>query len=158
MAQDKIDNSGKKNQEYQPKATVRHAKIARSRMDDIENSKKKIASNKYHAKNYESKRRKEIKELPKDERAAAKAELKESIVKRKEAEKKDKAMLREMIDAERDEKRAFGDEAKEEKAKAREIRNKDRMEELEPDLSEEENPLGIPEAKVAEQTVEELKR
>jgi hypothetical protein len=89
---------------YEPKATARHAKKNRTKQDDIDTLKKKIDTDKYLAKKYESNRKTEIKALPKEDRPAAKAELKESKEKRKEAEKKDREKLQAMIYEERTEK------------------------------------------------------
>ncbi len=98
------------NKGYQPKATARHAKIVKTREEEIEALKKRISNDKYLAKKYESNRRTEIKALPKEERKAAKEELKEHITKRKEAEERDKQKLRKMVHEEKEEKRNLGKE------------------------------------------------
>lgn len=87
---------GSNDKKYQPKATVRHAKIAKSKIDEVEDQKLKMENERYYAKKNEAKRRKEIKELPKEERAEAKAKLKADIVKRKADEKIAKAKYLEM--------------------------------------------------------------
>lgn len=104
-AKKKTENNANSNKGYQPKATARHAKIVRTKEEEIEAFRKKIDTDKYLAKKYESNRRTEIKALPKEERSAAKAELRDAISKRKDAERKDKAKLRDMI---RDEKATKG--------------------------------------------------
>ncbi|MDR0508332.1 MAG: hypothetical protein LBG63_00680 [Candidatus Methanoplasma sp.] len=104
MASKKKDISKDDKKGYQPKAAARHAKMMKTKQDEIEALQKKIETDKYLAKKYESSRKTEIKALPKEDRAAAKAELKESIAKRKEAEEKDKEKLRAMIQEEKREK------------------------------------------------------
>jgi len=103
MASKKTDASDDK-KGYQPKATARHAKMTQTKKDEIETLKAKIDTDKYLAKKYEANRKTEIKALPKEERAAAKTDLKESIAKRKEAEKKDREKLRDLMQEERVEK------------------------------------------------------
>jgi len=110
MASKKKDTPSDSKKGYQPKATARHAKMVRTKQEEIDSFKKKIETDKYLAKKYESSRRTEIKALPKEERAAAKAELKESIEKRKEAERRDRDRLRDLIYEERAEKRDLGKE------------------------------------------------
>jgi hypothetical protein len=95
----------KKDEKYAPKAAARHAKLAKSKQDEIDSFKDKIYTDKHLAKKYETERKAEIKELPKAERAAAKAELKESIAKRKEGEARDRETLDELIREERVEKK-----------------------------------------------------
>ncbi|MCL2032740.1 MAG: hypothetical protein FWG96_05680 [Methanomassiliicoccaceae archaeon] len=115
MASKKKDTPKASEKGYQPKATARHAKITKTKQDEIDSFKKKIDTDKYLAKKYESNRKTEIKALPKEERAAAKEELKESIRKRKEGEERDREKLRELIYEEKAEKRigkgSFDDEA-----------------------------------------------
>jgi len=101
----KNKKSTNKPQENKPKATARHAKIVKTKQEEIEDFKKKIANDKYLAKKYESKRKKEIKELPKEERGAAKEELNDLIEKRKDAEFRDKMILKDLIRGEKDAKR-----------------------------------------------------
>ena len=98
------DNS--KNDQYKPKATARHAKIIKTKQDEIDDFKAKIANDKYLAKKYETKRKEEIKALPKEERREAKDDLRESIYSRKEAERRDKEILRDMISGERESQRS----------------------------------------------------
>jgi len=105
MASKKPENDSKKDQ-YKPKATARHAKIVRTKQEEIDDFKAKIANDKHLAKKYETKRKEEIKALPKEDRREAKADLRESIQSRKEAERRDKALLREMISGEREAKRS----------------------------------------------------
>jgi len=90
-----------KSGKYQPKAVKRHEKISRSKIDEIDAFRERIANNKHKAKSYESSRKQEIKNLPKEERRQAKEDLKESIRERKLAEMDDKETLREMIAEER---------------------------------------------------------
>jgi hypothetical protein len=116
MAQKKKQTSKVSNKDNQPKATARHAKITRTKQEEIDAFKKKIDTDKYLAKKYESNRKTEIKALPKEERAAAKADLKESTAKRKEAEERDKDKLRSMIREEKVEKRESGKEPFDEEA------------------------------------------
>jgi len=104
MASKKKDASADDKKGYQPKATARHARMTRTKKEEIEALKGKIDTDKYLAKKYESNRKTEIKALPKEDRAAAKAELKESIAKRKEAEKKDREKLRVLMQDEKAEK------------------------------------------------------
>ncbi len=111
MASKKKNDSKDDKKGYQPKATARHAKITRSKEEEIEILRKKIDTDKYLAKKYEANRKTEIKSLPKEDRSAAKAELRESIAKRKEAEKKDKEKLRMMMQEERYEKGSIGKES-----------------------------------------------
>jgi len=110
MASKKKDTSKDDKKGNQPKATARHAKITRTKEEEIEILKKRIDNDKYLAKKYESNRKTEIKALPKGERAAAKAELKESIAKRKEAEKKDREKLRSLMYEEKAEKKNLSSE------------------------------------------------
>jgi len=105
MASKKPENDSKKDQ-YKPKATARHAKIVRTKQEEIDDFKAKIANDKYLAKKYETKRKEEIKALPKGERREAKEDLRESVQSRKEAERRDKAILRDMISGEREAKRS----------------------------------------------------
>jgi len=107
MASKKNETSKDDKKGYEPKATARHAKITKSKKDEIENLKQRIDTDKYLAKKYESNRKTEIKSLPKEDRAAAKADLKESISKRKESESKDKEKLRTLMREERSEKGAI---------------------------------------------------
>ncbi|MCL1978761.1 MAG: hypothetical protein FWG60_01185 [Methanomassiliicoccaceae archaeon] len=116
MASKKKDASENNKKGYQPKAAARHAKKVKTKQEEIEILKKKIDNDKYLAKKYESGRKTEIKALPKGERAAAKADLKESIAKRKEVEKKDRETLRIMENEERAEKRELGKEPFDEEA------------------------------------------
>ena len=104
MASSKKGTSAEDKRGNQPKATARHAKMTQSKKDEIENLKNRISTDKYLAKKYESNRKTEIKALPKEDRAAAKEELKESIAKRKEAEMKDKDKLRELVQEDKREK------------------------------------------------------
>ena len=100
MASKKVkseDNSS----ENKPKATARHAKIVRSKQDEIESFRVKIANDKHLAKKYEAKRKEEIKVMPKEDRGQAKLELKQSIADRKEAERRDKILLRDMVRGEK---------------------------------------------------------
>ena len=106
MASKKNDTSKDDKKGYEPKATARHAKMTQSKKDEIETLKQRIDTDKYLAKKYETNRKTEIKSLPKEDRAAAKAELKESITKRKESESKDKEKLRTLTREERAEKGA----------------------------------------------------
>lgn len=99
-----------KTEEYQPKAAARHAKITKTKQDEIETFKRKIDNDKHLAKKYEGNRKTEIRALPKEDRAAAKAELKESVAKRKEAERRDREKLREMISTEKYETKNVGKE------------------------------------------------
>lgn len=101
MASDKKETPKEGKKGYQPKATARHAKITKTKKEEIEILKKKIETDRHLAKKYESGRKTEIKALPKEDRAAAKAELRESIAKRKEAEEKDREKLRAMVYEER---------------------------------------------------------
>jgi len=94
MASKKNDTSKDDKKGYQPKATARHAKMTRTKQEEIEALKQRISTDKHLAKKYEANRKTEIKALPKEERAAAKAELRESIEKRKEAEERDREKLR----------------------------------------------------------------
>jgi len=116
MAQKKKQNSKVKDKGNQPKATARHAKITKTKQEEIEIFKKKIETDKYQAKKYESNRKSEIKALPKEDRAAARAELKESKAKRKENEKRDKEKLRSMINEEKVERKNAGKEPFDEEA------------------------------------------
>ena len=102
----KNKKSTNKPQENKPKATARHAKIVKTKQEEIEDFKKKIANDKYLAKKYESKRKKEIRELPKEERSEAKKELNDSIEKRKDAEFRDKMILKDLMRGEKDAKRS----------------------------------------------------
>jgi len=116
MAPSKKDTSKEDKQGYQPKATARHAKMTRTKKEEIENLKQRIDTDKYLAKKYESNRKTEIKALPKEVCAAAKEELKESIAKRKESEAKDRERLRNLTREERKErggveKAPFNDDA-----------------------------------------------
>ena len=125
----KKDDSAKKC--YEPKATVRHAKIARTKKQQIEDAKNKFNTDRYLAKKYEAKRRDKIKELPKEEKKAAKAALKEDIKNRKIAEKEDKAAIKAMIAADRVEREAEKEDE--------DINGKDILsEELEEDQREDE--------------------
>jgi hypothetical protein len=105
MASKKPESDSKKDQ-YKPKATARHAKIVKTRQEEIDDFKAKIANDKHLAKKYEAKRKEEIKALPKEDRREAKADLRESIQSRKEAERRDKALLRDMVSGEREAKRS----------------------------------------------------
>jgi len=116
MASKKKDISTSSKKGNQPKATARHAKITRTKEEEVEVLRKRIDNDKYLAKKYESNRKTEIKALPKSERAAAKAELKESIAKRKEAERKDREKLRELIYEDKAEKRNLASESFDEDA------------------------------------------
>ena len=104
MASSKKDTPKEDKKGYQPKATARHAKITKTREEEIDSLKKRIETDKHLAKKYESGRKAEIKALPRSERAAAKADLKESIKKRKEAEQRDKEKLRVLMTEEKTEK------------------------------------------------------
>jgi len=101
MASSKKGNSEEDKKGNLPKATARHAKMTQTKKDEIESLKNRINTDKYLAKKYESNRKTEIKALPKEDRAAAKDELKESIAKRKEAERKDKDRLHELMQEDR---------------------------------------------------------
>jgi hypothetical protein len=116
MAQKKKQNSKVKEKGYEPKATARHAKITKTKQEEIEAFKKKIATEKHLAKKADSNRKAEIKSLPKGDRPGARAELKDSIEKRKETERKDKEKLRSMINEEKVEKRNLGKEPFDEEA------------------------------------------
>jgi hypothetical protein len=132
---------------YQPKATARHAKITKTRKEDIEALKAKIATDKYLAKKYESNRKTEIKSMPKDDRAVAKAELKESIVKRKESERKDKERLQTMIHEERTEKGKVEKESFDEETwlKGGRKKSKDKNEKAKKDVpAKSEEPIAEP--------------
>ena len=100
MAKD-VSKKGSDDKKYQPKATVRHAKIAQSKSNEVEEAKTKMENERYYAKKSEAKRRKETKELPKEERPAAKAKLKEEIAKRKANEKEAKQKFAELKAEER---------------------------------------------------------
>ncbi|MDR3282517.1 MAG: hypothetical protein LBS92_02770 [Candidatus Methanoplasma sp.] len=102
----KNSETAKKDEDDGPKASARHAKIARSKKNEVEDLKKKISTDHYLAKKYEAERKAAIGELPKEERKAAKEELRESIVKRKEAERRDKDALDDLIYIDKAEKRA----------------------------------------------------
>jgi len=110
MASKKKNVSESDKKGYQPKATARHAKITKTKQDEIDALKKRIDTDKYLAKKYEANRKTEIKALPKEDRAAAKEDLRESISKRKEAERKDKEKLRNLMREEKTEKRNLGKE------------------------------------------------
>ena len=69
------------------KAKARHAKIAREKKDAEIKAKEKVSDEKWKAIRAEEKRKEEIKKLPKEERAAARKELKEQIRHRKDVEK-----------------------------------------------------------------------
>ena len=98
MASKKVNS---KNNDNGPKATARHAKIERTRQSEIESFKANIANDKHLARKYESKRKAEIRALPKEDRRDAKLELKESINKRKDAERRDREILGNMIVSEK---------------------------------------------------------
>ena len=104
MASKKKDTSEDTKSEYQPKATARHAKMTRTKKEEIEAMKSRIETDKHLAKKYESNRKAEIKALPKSERAAAKAELRESVANRKEAERRDREKLQALMWEEKKEK------------------------------------------------------
>jgi len=104
MASKKKDTPKDDKKGYQPKATARHAKMTKTRQEEIDALKQRIETDKHLAKKAESSRRKEIKALPKEDRPAAKAELKESVQKRKDNELKEREKLRAMINEERTEK------------------------------------------------------
>lgn len=78
--------AGTGNGKYEPKATVRHEKIAKSKKTRLQESKQKLIDDKHFAKKEEARRRKEIRELPRDERGPATERLKADIRKRKEAQ------------------------------------------------------------------------
>jgi len=94
----------------QPKATARHAKMNKTRQEEIDALRSRIQTDKHLAKKYESNRKTEIKSLPREDRPAAKAELKETIRKRKEAEERDKEKLRTMMYEEKAEKKGIKDD------------------------------------------------
>ncbi len=94
MSGDPKSNNQSNNNKYQPKATVRHEKIARSKKEELEAVRDRMSDDRYYARKAEASRRKEIKKLPKEERAEAKSKLKEDIAKRKTAEKESKAKYR----------------------------------------------------------------
>jgi hypothetical protein len=125
-SKNKKDTSQNNKKGYQPKATARHAKITKTKQEEIESFKKKIDTDRHLAKKYESNRKTEIKALPKEERAVAKAELKESIASRKEGEAKDKEKLRIMMYEEKTEKKNLGKEPFDEDAWIRGGRKKGR--------------------------------
>ena len=129
MAQKKKQNSKAKEKGNQPKATARHAKITKTKQEEIESFKKKIATDKHLAKKYESNRKAEIKALPKEDRAAARAELKESKAKRKEMEKNDKEKLRGMINEEKVERKNSGKEPFDEEAWVKDGKKKGKQKE-----------------------------
>jgi hypothetical protein len=101
MASEKKYSSKEGKTGYQPKATARHAKITKTKQEEIDAFKKKISTDKYLAKKYESDTKAEIRALPKEERAAAKEELRQSVARRKESEHEDKMKLRIMQHEER---------------------------------------------------------
>jgi hypothetical protein len=117
MASKKKESAPKDDKKgYQPKATARHAKMVKSKQDEIDALKQQISTDKHLAKKYESNRKKEIKAMPKEDRAAAKEDLKESKQQRKEAERKDKDKLYKLTYEEKAERRGldkdhFDDEA-----------------------------------------------
>ncbi|MCL1811781.1 MAG: hypothetical protein FWG41_06185 [Methanomassiliicoccaceae archaeon] len=149
MASKKKDTSESSTSGYQPKATARHAKIVRSKEEETESLKKKIDTDKYLAKKYESNRKTEIKALPKEERAAAKADLKESIAHRKEAERRDKEKLRGLQSEERSERRNLGKEPFDEDAWIKGGKKKDKDKAQQP-------PQKEPEAEEYPETEEDL--
>ena len=104
MASKKNETAKDDKKGYQPKATARHARMTKTKQEEIDALKKRIDTDKYLAKKYESSRKTEIKSLPRGDRAAAKAELKESIAKRKEAESRDREKLRALMWEEKKEK------------------------------------------------------
>ncbi|MCL2318411.1 MAG: hypothetical protein FWC44_05120 [Methanomassiliicoccaceae archaeon] len=101
MASKKKESPKEEKKGNQPKATARHAKMNKTRQEEIEALKSKIETEKHQAKKYESNRKTEIKALPKEDRPAAKEELKESIRKRKDAEERDREKLQAMMNDER---------------------------------------------------------
>jgi len=103
MASKKNDPSKDDKKGYQPKATARHAKMTRTKQEEIAALKQRIDTDKHLAKKYESNRKTEIKALPREDRAAAKEELRESIAKRKEAENRDREKLRALMQEEKQE-------------------------------------------------------
>lgn len=130
MSNQKANSKESKSNKYQPKATVRHDKIARSRKDELISAKEKIANDKYMAKKAEARRRKAIKDLPKEERGPAKAQLKEDIVRRKAAHKEAKAKYKADVAAERVRREAEEEEEseKEDKKASRAKTKKDLVE------------------------------
>ncbi|MDR2698386.1 MAG: hypothetical protein LBB30_01745 [Candidatus Methanoplasma sp.] len=145
MASKKKDTSADSKKGNQPKATARHAKITRTREEEIEAVKKRIDNDKYLAKKYEANRKTEIKALPKGERAAAKAELKDSIEKRKEAERKDREKLRSLVHEEKAEKRNLSSEPFDEETWIEEGRKKGKKKERPEVRQESEEALPEPE-------------
>ncbi|UAL07230.1 MAG: hypothetical protein KRP56_05155 [Candidatus Methanogranum gryphiswaldense] len=101
MSKQKANSKEIKSDKYQPKATVRHDKIAKSRKDELLSAKEKIANDRYMAKKAEARRRKAIKDMPKEERGPAKTQLKEDIVRRKAAHKEAKEKYKADVAAER---------------------------------------------------------
>ena len=84
------------------KAKARHEKIAREKRDAEVRAKEKISDDKWKAIRAEEKRKEEIKKLPKEERAAARKELKEQIRHRKAVEKEQKRARKEAEKAKRE--------------------------------------------------------
>jgi len=97
----KSNNSGSTCNEYVPKASVKHEKLARDRQGELDNRKVKLTAEYYAIKKENKERKAEIKKLPKEERVAATAELKISIRKRKELYKEKKCKFREDVRAEK---------------------------------------------------------
>jgi colicin import membrane protein len=129
MSKEKANSKESKSNKYQPKATVRHDKIARSRKDELASAKEKISNDKYMAKKAEARRRKAIKDLPKEERAAARTQLKEDIVRRKAAHKEAKEKYKANVIAERERREAEEDkEDSDNRAKALESKKKKSVE------------------------------
>ena len=102
------------------KATARHAKIAREKKHAEEKAKQKIEDDKWKAKKAEDRRKEEIKKLPKDQQAKAKAELKEQIKARKAAEREARAQLRAQKHAEKEAAKAVAVDVIEDKQKVEE--------------------------------------
>lgn len=90
---------------YRPKATKRHAAIAKDRRDEEERLKSDAAFIKAKNKEAIKKRRGEIRKMPKEERPAAKEALNAEIVKMKEEETAAQERYKECV-AERKEKEA----------------------------------------------------
>ncbi len=69
---------------YEPKATVRHKKIARSEKERLREMKQRLDKERHSARKAEAGRRSEIRKLPRGERGPATAQLKEDIRRRRE--------------------------------------------------------------------------
>lgn len=92
------------------KAKARHEKIAKEKKESVDSVKLEADHKRKIAICREEKRKEEIKELPRSERSAAKAELKEEIRKRKQAEKEAKRLEKEKAVADKKAKHSKKDE------------------------------------------------